>query len=61
MKDRQTNTIVQVCKATDQKEKAPGPYKTGPPRCFCWGWGRTACMGEEKNEKYCELRDGSGR
>jgi hypothetical protein len=22
MKDRQTNTIVEVCKATDQKEKA---------------------------------------
>ncbi len=23
--------------------------------------GRTACMGEGKNEKYCELRDRSGR
>ena len=57
MHDRQTKTIVQVCRGADQIEKAPGPSKL----TFCWGGGRAACMGEEKNEKYCELRDGSGR
>jgi hypothetical protein len=57
MHDRQTKTIVHVCRGADQIEKAPGPSKL----TFCWGGGRAACMGEEKNEKYCELRDGSGR
>ena len=28
MQDRQTKTIVQVCKGADQIEKAPGPSKT---------------------------------
>ena len=36
--------------ATDQKEKL-----------ILLGGRTGACMGEEKNEKYCELIDGSGR
>ena len=44
MQDRQTKTIVQVCKGADQIEKAPGPSKTH----LLLGGGGAACMGEEK-------------
>ena len=42
MQDRQTKTIVQVCKGADQIEKAPGPSKTHLLL------GGAACMGEGK-------------
>ena len=57
MQDRQTKTIVQVCKGADQIEKAPGPSKTH----LLLGGGGQPAWTREKNEKYCELRDGSGR
>ena len=46
MHDRQTKTIVQVCKGADQIEKAPGPSKTH----LLLGGG-AACMGEEKKRE----------
>ena len=54
MHDRQTKTIVQVCRGADQIEKAPGPSKL----TFCWGGGGQPTWAIEKNEKYDELRDG---
>ena len=54
MHDRQTKTIVQVCRGADQIEKAPGPSKL----TFCWGGGGQPTWAIEKNEKYNELRDG---
>ena len=57
MQDRQTKTIVQVCKGADQIEKAPGPSKTH----LLLGGGGQPAWTREKNEKYCVLRDGSGR
>jgi hypothetical protein len=47
MQDRQTKTIVQVCKGADQIEKAPGPSKT---HLLLGGVGAT-CMGEEKKRE----------
>ena len=49
MPDRQTKRIVQVCRDTDQEEKASGLSKTG------WWVGidlLTACIGREKGDKY---------
>ena len=47
MQDRQTKTIVQVCRGADQIEKAPGPSKTH----LLLGGGGAACMGEEKKRE----------
>ena len=47
MQDRQTKTIVQVCKGADQIEKAPGPSKTH----LLLGGGGAACMGEGKKRE----------
>ncbi len=54
MHDRQTKTIVQVCRGADQIEKAPGPSKL----TFCGGGGGQPTWAIEKNEKYDGLRDG---
>jgi hypothetical protein len=51
MQDRQTKTIVQVGRRADQKEKAPGPPKTGRKGDSAGGGG-DACMGEKKKDKY---------
>ena len=45
---------MQVCKGADQIKKAPGPSKTH----LLLGGGRAAYLGDRKNEKYDELRDG---
>ena len=47
MHDRQTKTIVQVCRGADQIEKAPGPSKL----TFCWGGGRAAYLGDRKKRE----------
>jgi hypothetical protein len=57
MQDRQTKTIVQVCKGADQIEKAPGPSKTH----LLLGGGGKPAWARKKNEKYYELRDGRHR
>ena len=57
MQDRQTKTIVQVCRGADQIEKAPGPSKTH----LLLGGGGKPAWARKKNEKYYELRDGRHR
>ena len=67
MQDRQTKTIVQVCRGADQTEKAPGPSKT---HLLLGGgvypaWHVLFCTGSTRavqslfkivyNEKYSEL------
>jgi hypothetical protein len=37
MPDRQTKTIVQICRDTNQEEKASGLSKTGWWESICWG------------------------
>ena len=47
MHDRQTKTIVQVCRGADQIEKAPGPSKL----TFCWGGGAGSLLGRGKKTR----------
>ena len=46
MQDRQTKTIMEVCRGADQIEKAPGPSKTHLLR-----GGGEPCMGEGKKRE----------
>ena len=65
MKDRQTNRMGQVCRATNQEEQAPGPSETGfgrhpdlPKRAVGDRFPRvpwTTCIGRATEEKYWEL------
>ena len=57
MQDRQTKTIVQVCRGADLIEKAPGPSKAH----LLLGGGGKPAWAREKNKKYYELRDGRHR
>ena len=57
MPDRQTKRIVQVCRDTDQEEKAPGPSI----KVILLGGGGLPVWAKEKKEKYHELRDGRHR
>ena len=47
MQDRQTKTIVQVCRGADQIEKA----QNGSVKVILLGEGRASCMGEEKKRE----------
>ena len=47
MPDRPTKRIVQVCRDTDQEEKAPGPSI----KVILLGGRGTACMGEGKKRE----------
>ena len=48
MQDRQTKTIMEVCRGANQIEKAPGPSKT---HLLLGEGGAASCMGEGKKRE----------
>ncbi len=53
MQDRQTKTIVQVCRGADQIEK----IQNGSAKVILLGGGGLPAWAGKKKEKYLELRD----